>query len=103
MRLLVIGASGYLGGEVAARAATAGWAVTGTAFRGAGVPLDVRDAAAVRELVAQVRPDAVVNTAYAVDDWAVTADGPRWGGSLPARSGWTSRWPAACSGAGRAG
>lgn len=75
MRLLVVGASGYLGGEVAARAAAAGWAVTGTAFSGGGVRLDIRDGAAVRKLVAELRPDAVVNAAFRYPDWQVTADG----------------------------
>lgn len=37
--------------------------------------LDVRDRAVVRALVAQVRPRAVVNTAYVYGDRAVTADG----------------------------
>jgi dTDP-4-dehydrorhamnose reductase len=37
--------------------------------------LDVRDVQAVRRLVAHVRPDAVVHTAYRQDDWATTAGG----------------------------
>jgi dTDP-4-dehydrorhamnose reductase len=37
--------------------------------------LDVRDLAAVRTLVAGVRPRAVVNAAYRQDDWATTAAG----------------------------
>lgn len=37
--------------------------------------LDVRDLAAVRTLVAGVRPQVVVNAAYRQDDWATTAGG----------------------------
>jgi dTDP-4-dehydrorhamnose reductase len=85
--LLVTGASGYLGGALAARAAAAGWAVTGTVHARpqaapAGlarvVALDVRDAAAVRALVSEVAPDAVVHTAYRQDGddaRAINADG----------------------------
>jgi dTDP-4-dehydrorhamnose reductase len=83
--LLVVGASGHLGTEVGRRALAAGWAVAGTyrrARRGSpgppGIdwhPLDVRDRAAVRGLVARVRPTAVVNAAYAYADWAACADG----------------------------
>jgi dTDP-4-dehydrorhamnose reductase len=85
--LLVTGASGYLGGALAARAATAGWAVTGTVHaRPEAAPaglarvatLDVRDAGAVAALVADVAPDAIVHTAYRQDGdaaRAVNADG----------------------------
>ncbi|PWR05212.1 dTDP-4-dehydrorhamnose reductase [Micromonospora acroterricola] len=82
MRVLVVGASGFLGGEVCRRASGAGWSVVGTYHSGditaPGVTarrLDVTDRAAVRALVAQVRPDAVVSTPYRYDDWTVTADG----------------------------
>jgi dTDP-4-dehydrorhamnose reductase len=80
--LLVVGASGHLGGEVCRRALAAGWSVVGTYRRTPGaVPgarwhgLDVRDGAAVRKLVAHVRPTAIVSTAYVYGDWAVSADG----------------------------
>ncbi|MER7890261.1 sugar nucleotide-binding protein [Micromonospora sp. NPDC094482] len=82
MRLLVVGASGFLGGEVCRQAVAAGWPVVGTYHSGAvglsGVRarrLDVTDRAAVRALVAEVRPDAVVSTPYRYGDWTVTADG----------------------------
>ncbi|HEY2947189.1 MAG TPA: SDR family oxidoreductase [Micromonosporaceae bacterium] len=85
MRLLVVGASGHLGAEVSRRALAAGWTVAGTHYRTpgrgsatAGVdwhPLDVRDGAAVRKLLARVRPAAVVNAAYSYGDWAACADG----------------------------
>jgi dTDP-4-dehydrorhamnose reductase len=37
--------------------------------------LDVRDLYAVSHLVAELRPDVVVHTAYRQDDWATTASG----------------------------
>ncbi|MFB6397246.1 sugar nucleotide-binding protein [Polymorphospora lycopeni] len=82
MTLLVVGATGLLGGEVCRQAVAAGRRVVGTHHRTAGAvpdvtwtPLDVRDRSAVLALAGRVRPTAVVNTAYRYDDWAVTADG----------------------------
>jgi dTDP-4-dehydrorhamnose reductase len=78
VRLLVVGASGHLGGEIARQAAAAGWDVVGThwAHPGAGtVPLDIRELSTVVSAVAHVRPDAVVNAAYAYAGWRVSADG----------------------------
>jgi dTDP-4-dehydrorhamnose reductase len=82
MNLLVVGASGLLGAEVCRQAVAAGHRVTGTYHSAAvAVPgvaprrLDVTDRAAVRALLTEVRPDAVVATPYRYDDWAVTADG----------------------------
>jgi dTDP-4-dehydrorhamnose reductase len=86
-KLLVTGASGYLGSALAARAAAAGWAVTGTIHARpdaapvgceAVVGLDVRDAAAAAAVVHDAAPDAVVHTAYLQDGdaaHAVNADG----------------------------
>jgi dTDP-4-dehydrorhamnose reductase len=79
--MLVTGASGFLGQRVARRAATAGWTVVGTYLsqpaETADERLDIRDPAAVRELVGRVRPDVVVHTAAGRDrnDWAANADG----------------------------
>ncbi|MFL1377542.1 sugar nucleotide-binding protein [Nocardiopsis protaetiae] len=80
--LLVLGASGHLGGEVARRALAAGHRVAATSTTGtpaaAGISwhaLDLRDRTAVTDLLHRVRPDTVVNTAYHPGDWAVTADG----------------------------
>jgi dTDP-4-dehydrorhamnose reductase len=80
--LVVVGASGHLGGEVCRRAVAGGWRVVGTYHRAAGVVdgvdwrrLDVRDPLAVRALVHRVRPRAVVSASYLYGDWAVTADG----------------------------
>ncbi|GAB3803847.1 SDR family oxidoreductase [Micromonospora zhanjiangensis] len=82
MRLLVVGASGFLGAEVCRQAIAAGHRVVGTHRSAAvGVPgveprrLDITDRAAVRTLLTGVRPDAVVSTAYRTDDWTITADG----------------------------
>src|SRR5918998_4555518 len=59
MRLLVTGAAGMLGHDVRTAAARAGHEVTPLSHR----ELDVRDAAATREIVAAERPDAVLNCA----------------------------------------
>ncbi|MGK5739726.1 SDR family oxidoreductase [Micromonospora sp. URMC 103] len=82
MTVLAVGASGFLGAEVCRRAAAAGERVVGTYRSGpvevAGVEaqrLDVTDRAAVRALLARVRPTVVVGTPYRYGDWAVTADG----------------------------
>lgn len=56
------GASGDLGGAVAARAAQDGWDVTGWAGR---ADVDIRDAGAVDAALRAARPDAVIHTAYA--------------------------------------
>ncbi|MFC0509365.1 sugar nucleotide-binding protein [Micromonospora costi] len=82
MTVLVVGASGFLGAEVCRQAVAAGRRVVGTYHSGAvavpgveGHRLDVTDRAAVRALVARVRPAVVVGTPYRYADWAVTADG----------------------------
>lgn len=83
-RLLVTGGAGYLGSELARRAVADGWAVTATWFgREPALPgadlvrLDVRDADAVARAVADVRPDAVIHTAYRQneDAFATNVDG----------------------------
>lgn len=78
--LLITGSSGYLGSELARRAPGA----TGTyltAERPGAVQLDVRDAASVAQLFAELRPAAAIHTAYseAGDDEAraVNVDGAR--------------------------
>jgi dTDP-4-dehydrorhamnose reductase len=66
VRVLVTGATGYLGRELAARAAAAGWEVAGTRLRQPGhwPVLDVCDREAVARLVETARPGAVIHTAY---------------------------------------
>lgn len=68
--LLITGGSGYLGRHLA-RQAAGRWQVAATYFshpdRLAGrqaVPLDVRDGVAVARLMADLRPAAVIHTAY---------------------------------------
>jgi dTDP-4-dehydrorhamnose reductase len=80
-RILVTGASGYVGRHVVARARAAGWTVVGTYATQptdvAEVRLDIREPSAVRALLEWVRPDVVIHTAIGRDrdDWSVTADG----------------------------
>src|SRR5262245_24620791 len=80
-RLMVTGATGHLGRQVAARAAAAGWAVTGTYVRQPGEhadeQLDIRDAGAVHKALERVRPAVVVHAAAGRDrnDWPANAHG----------------------------
>ncbi|WP_248582333.1 sugar nucleotide-binding protein [Nocardioides sp. InS609-2] len=72
MRLLVTGGrTGYLGRHVVTLARSAGHDVVAVGSADA----DLRDAAAVAGLVATHLPEAVIHTAYAQSDWAVTATG----------------------------
>ena len=92
-RLLVIGGSGYLGGEVLRQARLAGFVSIGTAHRNAGgglLPLDLADARSVRALLDAERPDVVINTAYVQSGDqldAVTRDGAARAASETARIG----------------
>ena len=63
MTLLVTGATGYLGRELLRQGDAA------------GPRFDIRDEAVVREALESLRPTAVINTAYRVDDRAATCDG----------------------------
>jgi dTDP-4-dehydrorhamnose reductase len=83
-RLLITGASGVLGSSLARLALEAGWSVSGTYHtRPLSLPIDwhpfdLADRSAAPALIARLRPEAVVHTAYAQSGalmWAVTADG----------------------------
>ncbi|MGK5677806.1 SDR family oxidoreductase [Actinoplanes sp. URMC 104] len=75
MSTLIVGASGYLGSEVARQATAAGHTVVGTATTSTGgwVPVDVTDRKSVRALISAVRPKLVINCTWG--DWRVSADG----------------------------
>ena len=63
MRLLVVGASGLVGGEIARRARRLGHAVTGAARHvqgGAEVQIDLTDWALTEAVVSRTHPDAIV-------------------------------------------
>ncbi len=69
-RMLIAGASGTLGGPLAAQAVAAGWDVTATYLTrpervraGTPIRLDLRDPDATRDLIESVRPDAIVHAA----------------------------------------
>ena len=62
-RLLVTGATGYLGRAVVTAATTAGWDVIGVASADA----DLRQRSAVDHLVRDIAPDVIVHTAYVRD------------------------------------
>lgn len=90
VRVLIIGASGYLGSEIRRQAAGAGHEVTGTRFsaqRQGLRRLDIGDAGAVAGIVADVLPDAVVNAAYDKGSWTATAVGPGHLAACCARAG----------------
>lgn len=84
-RMLITGGAGYLGSEVVRQALAAGWEVAATYFSccpdRAGVrylPLDVRAEREVERLLAELRPDVVIHTAFrqeGPDLWATTAGG----------------------------
>lgn len=86
MRLFVTGGTGYVGRELVRQALALGWEVAAGHFRqpplpypAAWVRLDLRDRGAAREALEALRPDAVINTAYAQsgpDLTPLTAEAP---------------------------
>lgn len=64
----MLGATGWVGSHVVDRARAEGWQVAACSRSGrAGTTLDARDPVAVRRVLDEVRPDAVVNAALAMD------------------------------------
>jgi dTDP-4-dehydrorhamnose reductase len=75
MRILVTGGSGELGREirrVARHEVVAGY---NSVPVDGGVRVDVRRRGEVEAVVRDVRPDAIIHTAYLQSDWVTTADG----------------------------
>ncbi|WP_440106929.1 sugar nucleotide-binding protein [Streptosporangium sp. H16] len=82
MRFLIVGGSGFLGGELARQCSAAGHEVTATYLTRSGdaanvewSPLDVRRREDVDALVGAFRPEVVINAAFRQTDWATTAIG----------------------------
>jgi dTDP-4-dehydrorhamnose reductase len=82
-RLLVTGASGFLGSCILRLAERENWEVCGTylsrcpegATQARLHRLDIRDEISVRKLVREFRPDTVIHTAYSQNDRSVTFGG----------------------------
>lgn len=75
MRLLVTGATGLLGRELLRLSDHEVVPAYHSQSVPGGVRFDIRSRDQVREVVHDVRPDAIIHTAYRQDDWAATADG----------------------------
>ncbi|WP_116952306.1 SDR family oxidoreductase [Jiangella endophytica] len=82
MKVLVVGGSGFLGGELVRQSLAAGNEVVATYLTRPGDVdgvawrrLDVLDRAEAAAVAGAVRPDVVLNAAYRQADWAITADG----------------------------
>lgn len=83
MRIMVVGGSGYLGGEVVRQAAGAGHDVVAT-YMSHSAPaecaqwrrMDVTARREIAAVVAEIAPDVVINAAFRQHEWAATAVGP---------------------------
>ncbi|WKU49109.1 sugar nucleotide-binding protein [Streptomyces sp. VNUA116] len=83
MKALIIGGSGFLGAELVRQAKAAGHTTAATYATKPGEtsqavwhPLDLRDAARLESVLADVNPQLVINASSGQADWAVTAQGP---------------------------
>ena len=81
MRILIVGGTGLLGGELLRRCLEQGHESVGTFARWPGEAwatwrhLDLRSPLDVSDVLADVRPEITINAAYAGSDWQVTALG----------------------------
>lgn len=82
VNVLIVGGSGFLGGELAQQALATGHVVTATfASRVGDIPgvhwwrMDLCRDAEITRTLEKVQPDVVINAAYRKADWAITADG----------------------------
>ncbi|MEU9237808.1 SDR family oxidoreductase [Streptomyces subrutilus] len=83
MTVLIVGGSGFLGTELVRQAIAAGHTAVATYVTkpGAASPtawrhLDLRDAGSLDALMAEVRPQLVLNASSGLAHWATTAEGP---------------------------
>ncbi|GAA2131648.1 sugar nucleotide-binding protein [Streptomyces synnematoformans] len=81
MTMLIVGASGFLGRELARQALAAGHTVTGTFTTNLGtaeiqwLPLDLRNHDEIDVVLDKVQPRLVINAAARKADWVTTAEG----------------------------
>ncbi len=65
--ILIFGAGGFTGGQLVLAAGSAGWQVTAASRNPVNAPgqaqVDITDGHAVSQLIQEIRPDVVVNTA----------------------------------------
>ncbi|MEU0442181.1 MULTISPECIES: sugar nucleotide-binding protein [unclassified Streptomyces] len=94
MTLVIVGGSGFLGGELVRQAVAAGRETVATYASRPGDapasdwrPLDVRDTGQLDRLLAGLAPCTLVNAAGGHADWAVTADGAARVAQAAARHG----------------
>jgi dTDP-4-dehydrorhamnose reductase len=75
MKLLITGGAGLLGRELIRQADCEVVATYNNKPVQGGVRLDIRDRAAVEAAIHEIRPDAIIHTAYSHSDWKATAVG----------------------------
>ncbi|GAA4881663.1 SDR family oxidoreductase [Kitasatospora terrestris] len=83
MTVLIVGGSGFMGAELVRRAVSGGREVVATFATAPGDgpaalwrALDLRGASGIEVLMAEVKPQVVVNATSGGSDWGVTAEGP---------------------------